>query len=211
MGLNLRVLGRPLFESGLIIFSVLFALFVNRCAENQRIEEQKEVALERIVEELKSNRELIKDVMQVHREAVANLRRASTDENDSLRLYLARERFFDQEALGFLISGRSFFPSFPSSTSWNAAKSTAIIAEFDYEIVEALTKVYTTQEFFSEKTLTYIIQIIYSPVTEDERDTINALLLQTSELISQEEFTLQNIEEALEVIEGGEKDSSREH
>ncbi len=33
----------------------------------------------------------------------------------------------------------ALYPRFPSSTSWNAAKSKAIIAEFDYEIVEALT------------------------------------------------------------------------
>ena len=59
MKFSLRRLGKPLFESALIIFSVLFALFVNRYAENQRTQEQKQIALGRIVEEMKSNRTII--------------------------------------------------------------------------------------------------------------------------------------------------------
>ena len=140
----------------------------------------------------------------MHRGAVVNLQKASTDGNDSLRIYLAKQRVFDGKAFGFITEGKAFYPRFPSSTSWNAAKSTAIIAEFDYEVVEALTDVYDAQEIFVKETFSYIIQTVYNPTSDDERDTINALLLQISELTSQEEFVLSKIEEALKVI-GGEK------
>ena len=202
MKFRFRHLGRPLFESALIVFSVLLALYVNRWAENQRTEEQKQIALERIVQEMKSNQELISDVVQVHKVAVANLQKASTDENDSLRIYLARQNAFDQKAISFITEGSPFYPRFPSSTSWNAAKSTAIIAEFDYEIVEALTDVYDAQEIFAKETFLYIVQTFYNPLPDDELDTINVLLIRIGELVSQEEFTLFNIDKALKVIEG---------
>ncbi len=204
---KLRRLGRPLFESALIVFSVLFALYVNRWAENQRIERQKDIALNRIVQELEGNQEIIGAALQVHRSAMTNLQKASADENDSLRLYLADLRAFDEKAISFITSGASFYPQFPSSTSWNAAKSTTIIAEFDYEIVEALTDVYDTQEFFVNETLSYVMQTFYEPLSNDKRDTIGSLLLQIEELSNQEDLTLSNISTALGVI-GGEKPST---
>lgn len=207
MKFRLRSLGRPLFESALIVFSVLLALYVNRYAETQRVERQKEIALNRIVEELNSNRSIISNALPVHQEAMANLRKASTDENDSLRIYLAGQRAFDEKSIGLITNGRSFYPRFPSNTSWSAAKSTTIIAEFDYKIVEALTDVYDTQEFFTKETLSYITRTFYSPLSDDKRDTIGPLLLQIDELINQEESVIVHIDEALETIGGKKPDT----
>ena len=197
---KLRRLGRPLFESALIVFSVLFALYVNRWAENQRTERQKDIALSRIVQELEGNRVIIEKALQTHRDVVANLRKASADENDSLRFYLVRDRHFSGKVFQFLANGKSFYKQFPSSTSWSSAKSTGIIAEFDYPVLEALTKVYDTQAFFMQETLPTIAQSLYVPVSDNELDTINPLNLRMNELIAQEATTLDRINEALEVI-----------
>ena len=202
MKFSFRSLGRPLFESALIVFSVLLALFVNRYAENQRIERQKDIALNRIVQELDSNRVLIERALLTHRDVVANLRNAAADENDSLRFYLTRDRHFSGKVFQFFTNERSFYQRFPGNTSWSSAKSTGIIAELDYPILEALTKVYDTQTFFMQETIPFITQAMYAPVADNELDTINPLSLRVSELIAQEATTIDYINEALRVIRG---------
>ena len=201
MKLKLRRFGRPIFESALIVFSVLLALFVNRWAEDQRIEERKEVALERIAEELRDNQKLVQNVLRIHQSAVVNLQKAVTNDRDSLRSYLAGRRYFDSEIFTLLVDGGSFYPRAPSSTSWEAAKSTGIIAEFDYGIVDILTGTYSIQEISLTSTLPLITQAFFRPIADNELDTINALLARINELISQEETLLWYINEALDRIE----------
>ena len=185
----------------MIVFSVLLALFVNRWAEDQRIEERKEVALERIAEELRDNQKLVQNVLRIHQSAVVNLQKAVTNDRDSLRSYLAGRRYFDSEIFTLLVDGGSFYPRAPSSTSWEAAKSTGIIAEFDYGIVDILTGTYSIQEISLTSTLPLITQAFFRPIADNELDTINALLARINELISQEETLLWYINEALDRIE----------
>ena len=198
---SFRTIGRPLFESFLIVFSVLFALFVNRCAEDQRTEERKEIALDRIEEELRGNQELITNVLAIHQTALSNLQKAAANPKDSLRLYLSEHRYVDGEFYTLLIGGKgSFYPRLPSNTSWNAARSTNVITEFDYLTVDVLTATYDSQESFRANTLPSITHIIFSPVSDNELDTIMALATRIRELISQEENTLIYIDESLKMM-----------
>ncbi|HEX8528375.1 MAG TPA: hypothetical protein VF646_00065, partial [Cytophagales bacterium] len=52
-----------LAESAMIVFSVLFALFIDRAAEKARMGRQKRIALERIHRELLSNQQLVSDAL----------------------------------------------------------------------------------------------------------------------------------------------------
>ena len=103
-----RRLGKPLFESALIVFSVLLALFVNRYAENQRTQEQKQIALERIAEEMKSNRIIIENALQIHERTINNLQTALIDENNALRMYLKDRKYLDSDGFELLMNGESF-------------------------------------------------------------------------------------------------------
>ena len=195
-------MGKPLFESALIVFSVLLALFVNRYAENQRTQEQKQVALERIAEEMKSNRIIIENALRIHKRTINNLQTALIDENNALRMYLKDRKYLDSDGFELLMNGESFYARFPSNTAWDAAKVTGIVTEFDYEIVEALTDVYDIQTYFVEKSIPTVTQTFFSPMPDQKEDVINALLLQTSNLTNQEETVLILIDEALKVIQG---------
>nr|WKN38503.1 hypothetical protein K4G66_07280 [Tunicatimonas sp. TK19036] len=200
MKIRLEGFKRLLVESALIVFSVLFALFINRYAENQKTQQQKQVAIERIVQEMKVNREIIDSAMQIHRGALTRLQEAAANETDSFRVYLGQRRYFDGKAFGLLLDEQSFYPKFPSNTSWQAAMATGIVSEFDYEVVENLAEVYNIQRFFIEETLESITEIIYAPVDDDVKRTINTLLLQVNELAEQERTTIAAIDEAMEAI-----------
>mgnify|MGYP001791414640 CR=1 FL=1 len=201
MRIRIKEFKRLLVESALIVFSVLFALFINRYAESQKLRQQKQVALERIVQEMKSNCELIAEALDIHKTAFRNLQQAATDENDSLRIYMAKYKYFlDQKVFHHLLDGQtSFYPVFPVSTSWQTALATGIVSEFDYQVVEILTEVYTTQEYFLEESLKATIEIISVPI-EDESQTINTLLFPVNELVQQERKTIDAIDKALKLM-----------
>ncbi|MEQ9440219.1 MAG: hypothetical protein RIG62_14290 [Cyclobacteriaceae bacterium] len=200
MKIKIEGFKRLLVESALIVFSVLFALFINRYAENQKTQQQKKIAMERIVQEMKNNRELIDSAVQIHEGVLARLQKTATIETDSLRLYLHQRGYFDVKAFGLLVDEQTFYPKFPSNTSWQAAMATGIVSEFDYQVVENLTEVYDIQRFFIEETLKSITGVIYAPVDEDINKTINTLLLQVNELVQQEYTTMNTIDKALETI-----------
>jgi len=210
MKFKLKGFKRLLVESALIVFSVLFALFINRYAENQKTEQQKQIALERIVQEMKSNRDHIAEALEIHKVALRNLRQAAANENDSLRIYMAKyEYFLDQKVFYHLLDGQiSVYPVFPVNTSWQAALATGIVSEFDYQVVEILTDVYSTQEYFMEETFKAITEIISLPI-ENEYQTINTLLFPINELVQQEQKTINHIDEALKVIYPDTKEEGR--
>ncbi|MEM6840731.1 MAG: hypothetical protein AAF632_00780 [Bacteroidota bacterium] len=201
MKIRLKEFKRLLVESALIVFSVLFALFINRYAENQKMEKQKQVALERISQEMKSNREHIAKALEIHKIALQNLQQAASDENDSLRIYMAEYKYFlDQRVFHHLLDGQiSVYPVFPVNTSWQAALATGIVSEFNYQIVEILADVYSTQEYFMEETFRAVTEIISLPI-ENENQTINTLLFPINELVQQEQKAIDVIDEALKII-----------
>src|SRR5688572_26243372 len=127
-----------LLESGLIIFSVLFALFIDRLAENHKTEQQKNVALERIRNELTSNLALVKAVLPVHEQILRKLTQAVSTPDDTFRLQLLRKGYLD---FSLLAEGHSIYPRLPTNSSWEAAQATGIMAELDYRTVEACTEV----------------------------------------------------------------------
>jgi hypothetical protein len=79
-----------LIESSLIIFSVLFALLVDRLADEYNDNKQEHYALVRIHQELMANDTLIRDVIGRHRLALTNLNQARHNPRDSLRLFLKK-------------------------------------------------------------------------------------------------------------------------
>src|SRR5688572_82384 len=73
-----------LIESGLIVFSVLFALFIDRMATNTETNHQKKTALARIYQEVSENEKLIRELIILHDSVIQNLNVAIGSQNDTL-------------------------------------------------------------------------------------------------------------------------------
>jgi hypothetical protein len=183
-----------LVESALIVFSVLFALFIDRAAEKAKTGRQKRVALERMQQELLANRELLTDAIRRHRRVVSNLNRVLGNERDSLRVKLLQKGYID---FILLSDGESIYPRLPTRTSWEAALSTGIIAEFDYGVVEALTYVYSSQEFITGQTFQNIVEDLYDVEATNPERKLLKLKLEFEELIAQEVSLQKRIGESL--------------
>ena len=88
-----------LIESALIVFSVLFALFIDRMATNIKTNDQKRTALARINQELSENEKLIGVMITRHAEVIENLNAAIQNPNDTLSRRLATDGYLNYRLL----------------------------------------------------------------------------------------------------------------
>ena len=189
-------------ESLMIVFSVLFALFINQLAQNYAKHKDKKIAQNNIVEELKNNEKIVKDWVKNHQKILNNLKDLTEDKNDSLKNLLVKNKFFE---LGMLNGNNSLTKEFPVSTAWETTKSTGIISEFEFEKIQVLTETYTQQNLILMQTFQkindeYFSNLQHQPLSNYENH-IDQKSLQYfylfRELVGQEKFLLDYYENIL--------------
>ena len=145
-------------EGSLIIFSVLFALFINKWYDNLQKEEDKQVALEGIRTELSRNFGILKNWKERHNKIRNNIASILSGENDSLKNKLKKSNFLN---FGLLTDNKSLINSFLTNTAWESAKSSGIISEFNFKDIQLLTNVYNMQDILTNKTITKILDYYF--------------------------------------------------
>lgn len=193
-------LKKYLGEGFLIIFSVLFALFINRLAEEHKTNRASEIALESIKQELHRNSRVV-DTWQVHHGKITErLTDIVEGKNDSLKIKLREKNYLD---LALITENKSLIEAILSDTAWESAKATGIISEFDFETVQYLTRAYTMQSVLADRTLINILDYYFS-ADSHKMDNLDAVLIQFqlrfSELTGQEILMNQLYTEALEKL-----------
>tara|TARA_R110000850_G_C9996309_1_gene468318 strand:- start:48782 stop:49399 length:618 start_codon:yes stop_codon:yes gene_type:complete len=177
---------KHLADGLLIVFSVLFALFINKLYDNYQTWRKKEIAMESIAKELYRNERVLKDWKERHTQISEKLTQLIEGENDSLIGEIKKNKFFN---IGLITENRSLIDDVLTSTAWESAKTTGIISEFDFETTQKLTRVYAMQEVISEKTIIKILDYYFEPGIHQMED-IEAILLQFqlrfTELVGQE-------------------------
>jgi len=181
-------------EGGLIVFSVLFALFIDRMAGDAKTNEQKRTSLTRIHKELSENEKLIGEMIALHEVVIQSLNTAISSKEDTLRRQIMQDGYLEYKLLA---NGRSLFPRYPSSTAWEAAKSTGIISEFDYETIEACTGAYATQEMIVKGTLAKIIEDLFNIDYAQMDQKLIKLRLEFEEIRRQEKTLQTRLEKAI--------------
>ncbi len=189
-------------ESVLIVFSVLLALFLNRSAENLKTNNQKKAALERIHKEIHTNNEIIKEWQTRHQLYLKRVDKITGDKNDSLRTLLLKKKYLD---IDVITAGKGITNKLISSTAWDAARSTQIMAEFDYTTIETLTGLYQSQAITLD-VLNRISEVYFNNSVITSEDTFQATMLKYrllfNELLIQENNLVQfHYKEALHVLQ----------
>ena len=163
-----------LFESILIVFSVMLALFLNQVVENINTTKQKEKAIERISTELERNLAVLENWIDIHNNMKNRTEQIIAGESDSLKQQLLEQPNFN---LILLTGGQSIIDSNLSSSAWEIAKSTRVVNEFDFDTVEMLTGVYALQDVIFNQTLQDISSTYFERETHD-LDNLDATLIQ---------------------------------
>lgn len=187
-------------EGTLIIFSVLFALFINKAFDSYQTQRQKTIAIESIQKELYRNQVIIKRWKEQHVTIRNRITDILTGKNDSLKTEFEKYSYFN---LGLLTNNESLMDAFLTNTAWEAAKSTGIIAEFDFNTTQKLTHVYTMQKVITERSMMKIIDY-YFETSSHEITNLDQIMVQFQlrfwELTGQEELMVSLYEEALEAL-----------
>ncbi|PIE02934.1 MAG: hypothetical protein CSA81_04275 [Acidobacteria bacterium] len=170
----------------LIVFSVLFALAINKMAENYQTQKKKSIALESIQKELQRNSDILQAWRSKHAEVEKVLTSLIEGKNDGLKSRLIKDHYLD---FSLLTNGRSLADNMMTSTAWETAKSTGIIAEFDFETTQKLTDAYLLQKLIIDETMVKILNYYLNPESHKRENidiTLVQLRLRFRELIGQE-------------------------
>lgn len=193
-------LGKHIIEAILIVFSVLFALFINKTAESYKTENKKEIALESIHKELYRNSRVINRWLAQHNSVLGRLDSIVRGQNDSLKTEIAKHKYFN---LAVLTNGQSLIDAMVISSAWESAKETGITSEFDYEVLQSLTRVYDMQSILTQNTIPNLLTGYFSRDTHkmEEVDlTLNLLYLQMQELVGHEILLARFYKESIDKI-----------
>ena len=187
-------------ESLLIVFSVLFALFINKAFDDYKTRKEKAIAKESIMNELYRNQAILASWKPRHIEIRDRVIDIVEGRGDSLKTEL---RKYDYFSLGVLTKNESLVDALLTSTAWESAKTTGILSEFDYETIQQLTLVYDMQEVLSERTFANILDYYFDSESHDMQNLDQILVqyqLRFWELVGQEELMTTFYEDAIKQI-----------
>ncbi len=125
-------LQRVLFESALIVLSILFALGLDEWREDRQDEETVKLALSNFASEIQQNKARIEDMAPFNR---------------GLRSVM-RNRYQNEDINSvdeFVNMVESYTPVVLQSTAWETALATGSLAKMDYNLVSALSLTYSLQ------------------------------------------------------------------
>jgi hypothetical protein len=183
-------------EAFLIVFSVLLALFLNKVFENQKVNRQERIARESLVRELTHNLRVTEDILRLHNSILTRIDSIEGVPDSDLGQLFSNQHL----DLGKLTGGESLMKELLTSTGWETARSTGIIAEFEYSEVENLTKVYALQDIVLNKTLAGIAEVLFKTETHDPTNieaTLLQLRLRFHELVGQENILIPSYKAAV--------------
>lgn len=184
-------------EGLLIVFSVLFALFINKAFEDYKTNQKKNIAKESIKKELYRNQAILNKWKEKHLAILSLLE----NQSDSL---IAELKKYDYLNLNVLTNNKGLIDAILTNTAWESAKTTGIISEFDYETIQILTLVYDVQEIMTERTIMKIMDCYYDTESHNMENLDKTLVqfqLRFSELTGQEKSMIFLYKEAIKELE----------
>ncbi|MEM9324239.1 MAG: hypothetical protein AAGA85_01225 [Bacteroidota bacterium] len=195
------MLRKYVYEGALIVFSVLFALFITKTYEQYQTNQKKKIAEASILRELYRNQSILKVWKENHSEVRDRISEVVNGDADSLRQAMMG---FEYLNLGLLTNDESLVNAILINTAWESAKTTGIITEFDYSIIQQLTLVCNMQEMLMDRTLMEILDYYFDAESHDIRkldQVLRQFQLRFVELTGQEELMTVLYSEAIETLQ----------
>ena len=184
-----RWLPRAVFESALIVFSLLLALVLNEWRDDTRQAFRSQVATEAIVAELRSNRAAAERAMQFHRSIHTMLQGVAA-----------------QGALPRLevVTGGLFNPANVVETAWVSARESAALEQWPYDLIIQVSRVYERQAAYGNLARQLVADIYMDlrrrGVEVVLRDGYGGFILLTEDFAGREDALMRSYDGALAAI-----------
>ena len=159
-----------------VILGVLVALAVNEWRTTENNKDMGLAAYEKIVKEVERNKDKVDELLLNHMEILVEI--------DSVIAKLKRAN----EELTF---GQINFET-PSTTAWEAAKLTAAVNYLEYDLVEKISSVYSTQKVYSDVSDRIFRELVFFIPNNNREEMKNQFMKQRVYL-----YNLISIEEQL--------------
>ena len=168
-----------LIEMFSVVFAVLLALGVNEWRSSRSNEELGTAAYQKITNEIKNNHQKISRIIENHNNILADI--------DSVITRLRQNRTD-------ITFGQIIFET-PSSTAWEAAKLTTAVNYLDYNKVEKITGVYSSQRIYSNVSDRVFQELVFLVPDKDPVKMIDQMRKQKVYLLNLISIEKQLIEE----------------
>ncbi|UII24083.1 hypothetical protein [Fulvivirga ligni] len=171
-------------EGLLIVFSVLFALFINSLAQKYQTSQKVKVAKESLLKEMEQNQVIMTQWKEKHSKILKHI--DEIIKNDSLQEELIKDHFLD---IGALTGQENLISSLVTSTAWETAQATQILSELDFDTTQELTYVYELQNSIINSTLPDLVDIYFQRETHRKESLLPTLIqfkLHFNEIVGQE-------------------------
>ncbi len=186
-------------EGLLIVFSVLFALFINKTYLDAKTNSAKNNALKQIKTELIDNQKTLNKMMADHSAMLKNINNLINSKNDSIQ-QIARAKGY--LPVYIILDNKSLLEKPLLNSAWSSAQSIGIISEFDFKTLQYINATYELQQLIMNTSIENIAERIYikSNDIENTKGLMIELNLRFGNLQGQE-YNLENLyKETIEML-----------
>ena len=187
-------------EGLLIVFSVLFALFINKAYEDAKTNRNKTNAIKQIKAEFFDNQKILKDWMVEHKAILDNLNNLIENKNDSIQILAENKSYLPIQVI---LDNKNLIVKPLSNSAWSSAKSIGIISEFDFKTLQSISETYELQQFIMDTSIEKIAERLFlkSNDIENTKGVMIELRLRFQNLLGQEYRLRDLYKETIEILE----------
>ncbi len=187
-------------EGLLIVFSVLFALFINKTYQDAKTNSYRNNALKQIKTELIGNQKILKDWMADHNAILENLNNLIENKKDSIQKLAETKGYLP---LQIILDNKSIVNKPLLNSAWTSAQSIGITSEFDFKTLQYVNATYELQQLIMSTSIENIAERLYlkSNDIENTKGLLIELRLRFGNLQGQE-YSLENLyKRTIEVLQ----------
>ena len=178
-------LKKYLGEGVLIVFSVLFALFINKTSEEAKTKRDRNNAIEQIKTEFSDNKKILGIWMANHNAVLENLNNLIEQKNDSIQILAKNKGFLP---IQIILDNKNLVDQPLSNSAWSSAQSIGIISEFDFKTLQHISETYKLQQLIMDSSIEKIAErlILKSNDVGNTRAILLEFRLRFQNLLGQE-------------------------
>ena len=187
-------------EGFLIVFSVLFALFINKSYEDAKTNRDKNNTIKQIKAEFLDNQKTLNNWMADHNAILQNLNNLIENKNDSIKKIAESKGYLPIQVI---LDNRNLIDKPLSNSAWSSAQSIGIISEFDFKTLQNISETYELQQLISNTSIDKIAERLFlkSSDIENTKDILIELRLRFFNLRGQEIRLAHLYEETIHMLE----------
>ena len=188
-----------LIEIIIVAFGVFLGTYFSDASAQKKLQADKERAMQIISKELAYNRKMIQEHVTYHEAIKVQIDSIfeTLSEEDRLESIVKTKKFQQNQVKGW----RGLLYARVQKTGFEGAKLSGVVKEFDIELIQKLSNIYSLQDIYSDFGASILNKGISMNSSAKVIDFIGVTQLMTSDLLGLEKRLLKELDEMITVLE----------